>query len=548
MPPYHLEMLPIEVNKLPFQSSLQEGLLAGISPIQFLTTAQTKLTLIQKQVESLSPSLSFEQLETVYIKNRRNLTILQKEMAWIMQAYEKKAIDPQDISFLSDLSSQEKEIEARLVHWQKFLAKQYRTLPCGIKEMLNTAILEIERKSLSVLEMYALSNPKIRGEQENRMRNELLQFSQNYSKKIDPLLSFLAVHWEEWHTKRLEEGRGLLIKETYDPLLSLLICPNGTCYPLFATIGNLLGAGTYKMVLRAISIPEGKLRAIIRGSVFTTPSLENGGEDPSWFRHMWTEYNRLQPLKKKRGLIHLYNALPFFTPTGKEIFLVEDYYWKGSLEDYFHRTLYNPLCLPEAKLSQAQIEQIAEDLLEGLCTLHAEGIVHNDIKPDNILLSERKGSIEAVLADFHLATYTKDASDFHLRTVSRATWSPPEYAQMLLSQHPTTNLSEVFSFNIDIWALGLVFLMLFANEPPPWLIDRFRSTLEQGAPLPTLKQHEIDAPMFHQVANLPANWLPQAAQNSPFSPLLRAMLSIDPKKRVSAKGALALFQSCRKES
>ncbi|MDT0683574.1 serine/threonine-protein kinase [Roseicyclus sp. F158] len=73
---------------------------------------------------------------------------------------------------------------------------------------------------------------------------------------------------------------------------------------------------------------------------------------------------------------HIYIAMPFF----------ENGSLKGLMEDRF--------------LTVREIVRFGCQLLAGIHNIHSKGLIHFDIKPDNVLLSNRK---EAMLSDFGLA-------------------------------------------------------------------------------------------------------------------------------------------------
>jgi serine/threonine protein kinase len=100
-----------------------------------------------------------------------------------------------------------------------------------------------------------------------------------------------------------------------------------------------------------------------------------------------------------------------------------------------------------------QAVDIGIQIADGLAAAHERGIVHRDIKPDNIMI--RKDGLAQIM-DFGLAKLrgasrlTKDGS-----TAGTAGYMSPEQAQGLEVDHRT-----------DIFSLGVVLYELFAGEPP----------------------------------------------------------------------------------
>ncbi len=113
----------------------------------------------------------------------------------------------------------------------------------------------------------------------------------------------------------------------------------------------------------------------------------------------------------------------------KRLYLVEEYYWDGTIIDYLKYPIYNQL--EEARLPEARRRKIFGDLLEGLIAIHKAGIIHHDIKPDNILLDLKREEGEAVIADFQQATYTRSEEEIRYRGMLPQ-WAPPEFARVHL--------------------------------------------------------------------------------------------------------------------
>src|SRR5690606_24639753 len=77
--------------------------------------------------------------------------------------------------------------------------------------------------------------------------------------------------------------------------------------------------------------------------------------------------------------------------------------------------------------------KVADQILVGLERVHAEGIVHLDVKPANVFVSatEREGSWRAVVLDFGIARFSTDvdaasAGDSDTKIVGTPEYMPPE--------------------------------------------------------------------------------------------------------------------------
>lgn len=115
-------------------------------------------------------------------------------------------------------------------------------------------------------------------------------------------------------------------------------------------------------------------------------------------------------------------------------------------------------------LSASDAERVLRDMADAFQYIHGEGIVHNDIKPGNILYSKERG---AVLIDFGL-------SSDHRSVHSGGTpwYIPPEFLETGQRGVPG-----------DVFALGVVLLYLFRKIPLPelrrprlyWYLDQLKA-------------------------------------------------------------------------
>jgi serine/threonine-protein kinase len=102
-------------------------------------------------------------------------------------------------------------------------------------------------------------------------------------------------------------------------------------------------------------------------------------------------------------------------------------------------------------------------LISGLGAIHAAGIVHRDIKPDNLL---RMSDGRLVLSDFGLATNPSEAP---IMTVMVGT--PTYMAPEVVMGDPATPQS-------DVWALGIVIYELLFGRRPEWQNTRSGRTMK----------------------------------------------------------------------
>ena len=133
------------------------------------------------------------------------------------------------------------------------------------------------------------------------------------------------------------------------------------------------------------------------------------------------------------------------------------------------RTLATHLAA-ERRLAPAEAARLAHEIAQALQMAHERGVVHRDVKPENILLD---GSGHAIVTDFGVSQLTARASDNLGVAVGTPGYMSPEQA-----------LGEAVDGKADIYALGVVLFEMLAGRAP------FEATSLSGL----LKQHVADAP------------------------------------------------------
>ncbi|KAH7198915.1 uncharacterized protein B0J16DRAFT_367919 [Fusarium flagelliforme] len=107
------------------------------------------------------------------------------------------------------------------------------------------------------------------------------------------------------------------------------------------------------------------------------------------------------------------------------------------------------------------------DIGKGISILHQSGIVHGDIKPENILIFDKEGDYQAKVIDFgYSSLYSKDECD--IRLPISYPWNPPEHDRPAREWTATqAKFVDNFSFGmITLWLLFAPYLTRQIPLPP----------------------------------------------------------------------------------
>ncbi|MFN8668720.1 MAG: serine/threonine-protein kinase [Gemmatimonadaceae bacterium] len=140
----------------------------------------------------------------------------------------------------------------------------------------------------------------------------------------------------------------------------------------------------------------------------------------------------------------------------------------------------------DGSIPVAEAMVIAQGVASALAYAHARGIVHRDIKPDNVLLSAG----ETVVADFGIARVLAHSQDARL-TGSGLTLGTPAY----MSPEQVTGEADVDARS-DIYSLGCLLYEMIAGRPPYAAPTTERILLQHiAAPIPQLAALQPSIPV-----------------------------------------------------
>ena len=165
-------------------------------------------------------------------------------------------------------------------------------------------------------------------------------------------------------------------------------------------------------------------------------------------------------------LLHPLICVPFdFGEVGEMTYLIMPYLAGGGLADVIARTRTVPA---------VRMAEIASQVATALDYAHRHGVVHRDVKPDNVLFDDDGN---AFLTDFGIAT-----AQFHARlTGSGRAMGTPHYMA------PEQAMGKTLDGRADLYAVGIMMYECLVGFPPFDAADAFSIGYKQV--------HEVPVPL-----------------------------------------------------
>ena len=157
------------------------------------------------------------------------------------------------------------------------------------------------------------------------------------------------------------------------------------------------------------------------------------------------EFEALDHVPKHPNIANYEEFYSFEMPNGIFDYAVMQYYPDGNLSNAI-----------KEGLTDAQKEDIATQLLEGIAFLHQHKVVHRDLKPGNILIVRDGDKVIPLITDFGLskAASTGDGSVF----TNSFGGGTPRYSS------PEQLQGQPLRFNTDLWSFGAILYEVFTGQ------------------------------------------------------------------------------------
>jgi serine/threonine-protein kinase len=111
-------------------------------------------------------------------------------------------------------------------------------------------------------------------------------------------------------------------------------------------------------------------------------------------------------------------------------------------------------------LPDVETRRIAREVLSGLHAAHEAGVVHRDLKPDNIFLATKNGIERAKIVDFGLSKISGGSDEMRLTRTGQIMGTP-----LYMAPEQTRGLSEV-DRRADIYAMGVILYEMTTGRLP----------------------------------------------------------------------------------
>lgn len=219
--------------------------------------------------------------------------------------------------------------------------------------------------------------------------------------------------------------------------------PDASAKPVFKWVkGDLIGKGTYGRVYLALNATTGEMIAVKQVELPTTDSDREDARQKGVVSALKSEIETLKDLDHPNIVSYL-----GFEETTSYLSIFLEYVPGGSVGSCLRK---------HGKLDEATIKSFLQQILVGLNYLHNRGILHRDLKADNLLV-DFNGVVK--ISDFGTVRKSEDiyGNIASMSIQGSIFWMAPE----------VVSLSRAgYSAKVDIWSLGCVVLEMFAGRRP----------------------------------------------------------------------------------
>ncbi|GAA6060438.1 hypothetical protein JCM10212_000031 [Sporobolomyces blumeae] len=252
------------------------------------------------------------------------------------------------------------------------------------------------------------------------------------------------------------------------------------------TLGRIIGEGTFGKVRLGVHRLTGTRVAIKQ----VPKSIPSTSSDPCSPLSLLTREIHHHRRLRHPHVLSLYELIA----TESSIYLVTELCAGGELFDYL---------VEKGRLSLSETRRVFGQLVLGIAYLHAQGVVHRDLKLENVLLDER---VNVKIADLGFG-----------REFEKGKWMDTWVGTLGYCAPEVVAGKKYLGEEVDIWSLGVIFYALVTGSLP------FDDD-DEGVMKEMILKCDYEIPA----------WLDEDAAD-----LIRNVLVLDPLRRISVKQILS---------
>lgn len=233
--------------------------------------------------------------------------------------------------------------------------------------------------------------------------------------------------------------------------------PSGTVLNGRYILGRVLGQGGFGITYIAQDHKNGSLVAVKEYFPDTMAARTDGHSVSAYTGQREENFlygkecflNEAKTLAEFIGNPNIVRVHSYFEENNTAYFVM-DYVQGTSFQDYLKQ---------HGRLSWQETKRILEPVIGALASVHSKGVIHRDVTPDNIYITN-DGTVK--LLDFGAARYSLGDKSRSLDVVLKHGYAPREQYSRHGRQGPYT----------DVYALGATFYYALTGRLPPDSIDR----------------------------------------------------------------------------
>lgn len=205
-------------------------------------------------------------------------------------------------------------------------------------------------------------------------------------------------------------------------------------------IERLVGSGGFARVYRARQLELDRLVAL----KVLSPKTDERKSPPD---HVRKRFYREARLISRLQAPHTVTVYEYDVLEGGKLYMALEYIDGTDLDEVIEA---------EAPLSPGRVTHILGQILKALGAAHAQGVLHRDIKPTNVMIFERFGETDCVkLLDFGIAksVMAEEQMDQNLTLEGAVVGTPRYMSPEQLQGRPLTPASDLFSAGLLLWEM-----------------------------------------------------------------------------------------------